>query len=104
MPQQDAVLAMTGGIDAFDAQAPLDLVWEFLLPAMGSEQLEDTVSHRRLREKLAGLSLPPVQGKSSSPIATRISGRTYKADSNDLHIQPISLHFPYSHCPAPLQP
>jgi len=37
MLEQDAVLAMTGGIDAFDAQAPLDLVWEILLPAMGSE-------------------------------------------------------------------
>ncbi len=98
MPEQDAVLAMTGGIDIFDAQEPLDLVWEFLLPAMGTEQLEDTVSHRRLREKLSGLSLPPVQGKSDSPIATRISGRAYKVDSNDLNIQTIALDFTDSCC------
>jgi CubicO group peptidase (beta-lactamase class C family) len=98
MPQQDAVLAMTGGIDVFDAQEPLDLVWEFLLPAMGTEQLEDTVSHRRLRAKLSGLSLSPVQGKADSPIVTRISGRTYQVDPNDLNIQTIALHFTDSDC------
>jgi CubicO group peptidase (beta-lactamase class C family) len=98
MPEQDAVLAITGGIDIFDAQEPLDLIWEFLLPAMGIRQLEDTVSHRRLREKLSGLSLPPVQGKFDSPIATRISGRTYKVDSNDLNIQAIALDFTDANC------
>src|SRR5260221_6624695 len=98
MPEQDAVLAITGGIDFLDSQEPLDLVWEFLLPAMGTEHLEDTVSHHRLREKLSGLSLPPVQGKSDSPIATRISGRAYKVDSNDLNIQTIALDFTDSDC------
>src|SRR5260221_1123986 len=98
MPEQDAVLAITSGIDFFDSQEPLDLVWEFLLPAMGSEQLEDTVSHRRLSENLSGLSLPPVQGKADSPIATGISGRAYKVDSNDLNIQSIALDFTDSDC------
>jgi CubicO group peptidase (beta-lactamase class C family) len=99
MPEQDAVLAMTGGIDVFDTEEPLDLVWELLLPAMGREPLgEDTVSYRRLSEKLSGLSLSPVQGKFDSPIARRISGRTYKVDSNDLNIQAIALDFTDSGC------
>ncbi len=34
MPEQDAVLAITSGLD--DMQAVLNLVWEHLLPAMGS--------------------------------------------------------------------
>src|SRR5262249_46239908 len=52
MPEQDAVLAMTGGIDFLDSQVPLDLIWEMLLPAMGTEPLsEEPVSRVRLSEK-----------------------------------------------------
>ena len=32
MPEQDAVLAITSGLDIFDSQQPLNLVWEMLLP------------------------------------------------------------------------
>lgn len=98
MPEQDAVLAITSGIDFFDSQETLDLVWEFLLPAMATGQLEDTVSARRLRDKLSSLSFPPVQGKFDSPMAARVSGRTYKVDSNDLNIQTIALDFTDSCC------
>jgi len=99
MPEQDAVLAMTGGIDIFDAQEPLDLVWELLLPAMGIVPLhEDSVTHRRLGETLAGLRLPPTQGKFDSPLATRVSGRTYTVNPNDLNIQTIALNFTDSGC------
>src|SRR6185436_19027456 len=34
MPEQDAVLVMTGGMDVFDMQPPLDMLWEILLPSM----------------------------------------------------------------------
>jgi CubicO group peptidase (beta-lactamase class C family) len=104
MPEQDAVLAMTSGIDIFDAQGPLDLVWELLLPAMGTAPLaEDAVSHRRLSEKLSSLNFPPVQGKVDSPLATQISGRTYKVDPNDLNIQTIALSFTDSGCTIHLE-
>ncbi|MCC7451532.1 MAG: serine hydrolase [Anaerolineae bacterium] len=104
LPEQDAVLAMTGGIDIFDAQEPLDLVWELLLPAMGTASLdEDSVAHRRLGETLADLQLPPVQGTVDSPLATRVSGRTYTVASNDLHIQTIALNFTDSGCVVHLE-
>ncbi len=99
MPEQDAVLAMTGGIDFLDSQGTLDLVWELLLPAIGGGPLsEDTASRRRLIEKCSGLNLPPVQDKTDSPVARQISGRTYKVDSNALNIQAIALDFTGSSC------
>lgn len=99
MPEHDAVFAMTGGIDLFDSQEPLDLVWELLLPAMERAPLaHDAVAYGRLSEKLSSLSLPPVQGRSDSPVAGRISGRLYRVDANELDIQTIALDFSDSGC------
>src|SRR5690606_30532407 len=48
MPEQEAVLAITGGVDVFDMQRPLDLFWEIVLPAMGRDRLdEDIVTQHR---------------------------------------------------------
>lgn len=92
LPEQDAVLAMTGGIDLFDAQLPLNLVWDLLLPAMGQGSLaEESGEAQRLAEKLAGLALLPVQGQATSPIASLVAGRTYRVDGNDLQIESIAL-------------
>jgi CubicO group peptidase (beta-lactamase class C family) len=104
MPEQAAVLAMTGGIDFLDSQKPLDLVWELLLPAMGEGPLsEDPGSRRHLSEKLSSLSLPLVQDKNDSPVARQISGRTYQVDSNVLNIQTITLDFTASGCIVSLE-
>lgn len=97
MPEQDAVLAMTGGLE--DMQVPLNLVWEHLLPAMKAAPLaDDPSSQQALQQKLASLTLPPPQGQSSSPIAASISGREYKIEPNDLNIDAISLEFTESGC------
>ncbi len=80
MPEQDAVLAMTGGMG--DMQKPLDLVWEQLLPAMSAGALpEDCGSQEALRGKLTGLALAPVQGAMKG--AVKGSGRTYVLDRNE---------------------
>ncbi len=93
MPEQDAVLAITGGIDAFDSQQPLNLAWEFLLPAMSQERLaEDSPSLRRLRGKLSSLVLPPAQGKVTSPVASQVAGRMYHLDDNELKLETIALY------------
>ena len=94
MPEQDAVLAITGGIGLEGMQKPLDLVWELLLPALGSAPLaDDAASERRLAETLSGLALRPVQGLADSPGAARLSGRTYRVDANMLKVETISLNF-----------
>lgn len=95
MPEQDAVLAITGGIDVFDMQHPLDVVWEKLLPAMCPDALpDDDAVHAALVKKLSGLSLPPVQGQTTSQVFDRL----YKVDANELNIETISLNFSESGC------
>lgn len=93
MPEQDAVLAITGGMDVFDAPLPLNLVWDLLLPAMRDESLaEASAEADRLGEKLSALTLPPVRGESTSPVAAQVVGRTYAIDANELGIETIALH------------
>ncbi|MCB9453944.1 MAG: serine hydrolase [Anaerolineaceae bacterium] len=94
MPEQNAILAMTGGIDIFDMQQPLNLIWDILLPAMGPDPLpKDSVAQDALSKKLLGLNLIPVQGRAESPIASQISGRTYITDGNELGIRTIAFDF-----------
>jgi CubicO group peptidase (beta-lactamase class C family) len=97
MPEQDAVIAITGGLG--DMQQPLNLVWDILLPAMQGETLpEDAEAQGRLAKKLSSLNHAPVQGKTSSPLAAKVSGQTYQFDSNDLRLETISLNFDESGC------
>lgn len=99
MPQRDAVLAITAGLDIFDMQQPLELVWAMLLPAMGSEPLaDDPPSHRQLTGKLSSLMLPPVQGQATSPLVRQISQRTYRVDANEQKIETIRFSFSESAC------
>jgi CubicO group peptidase (beta-lactamase class C family) len=99
MPEQDAVLAITGGLDVFDAQQPLDLVWKILLPAMGTNPLPDNAAAQTaLATKLSSLAIPPVQGQAVSPIASQVSGRTYRVDANELMLETIGLDFTEAGC------
>lgn len=99
MPEQDVVIAITGGTDVFDAQQPLDLIWEILLPAMQSQPLpEDASAHTALTEKLSSLIVTPVQGQSTSSIASQISGRTYRFDANELKLEALILSFTEGGC------
>lgn len=93
MPGQDAVLAMTGGVDLFDMQRPLELVWDLLLPAMGSAAMpEDADAERALRDKLADLRFAPVPGEADPPLASQLTGRTYAMDGNSLGIEALGLN------------
>jgi CubicO group peptidase (beta-lactamase class C family) len=92
MPEQDAVLAITSGLD--NMQAVLDLVWEHLLPAMQAEPLPaDAGAHAVLTERLASLTLCPPSGAAISPLAAQVSGQTYHFDSNEPGITTIQLDF-----------
>lgn len=99
MPEQDAVLAMTSGIDVFDMQQPLNLIWDMLLPAMHAGSLhDDATAHTNLVDKLNNLSVLPVAGEAGSPIATQVSGRTYAADANELELKTIGFKFAETTC------
>jgi hypothetical protein len=99
MPEQDAVLAITGGMDVFDMQQPLNLVWNLLLPAMRDEPLaEDAAFQQRLSEKLSNLAHLPVQGQAASLMSSQVSGQTYTVDVNEMGIETITLTFTESSC------
>jgi CubicO group peptidase (beta-lactamase class C family) len=97
MPEQDAVIAITG--ESNNLQGEVDLVWEHLLPAMKESPLPaDRQSHDRLQQTLASLALTPPHGQPTSPTAARVSGKTFKIDSNDLGLQSASFAFQKDAC------
>lgn len=91
MPEQDAVLAVTGGMPK--NYELFTIIWENLLPAMDNEPLsEDNPSYDVLKNKLSHLAIAPVQGQATSPIAVDVSGRAYKPNDNAWHIETIILN------------
>lgn len=94
MPEQEAVLAVTSGLD--DMQAVLNLVWKHLLPAMQQATLpENPAAHQALVQKLGALEIGPVQGKGNqdSPVARQVSGKKYLFDENDRQLKSLSFDF-----------
>ena len=92
MPEQNAVLAMIGGVQ--NMQTVLDKVWEHLLPAMQPEALPaDSQAYNELCDKLSVLSLPLPNGGASSPSAEQWSGKIYKLESNHLKFESAAIQF-----------
>lgn len=80
LPEQDAVLAMTGGL--VEMQPVLDLVWEHLLPGFRPAPLAgDAPAQAALHAKLAGLVLPVPPGEVVSPLAAEIERQVYRIAS-----------------------
>jgi hypothetical protein len=97
MPEQQAVVAIT--CETSNMQEELNLVWDFLLPAMSDHALPaDGASQENLRQKLAALALPLAAGQAEAPLAAKISGKTFKTDSNPSGAQSVSLRFQDGSC------
>jgi CubicO group peptidase (beta-lactamase class C family) len=92
MPEQDAVIAITAGSD--NLQGILDVVWEYLLPAMKEGSLPpDDAGLELLHQKQQGLAISYVAGEESSPLAADISGKVYQLEENIRSIKSISFNF-----------
>lgn len=96
MPEQDAVLAITSGLN--DMQGVLNLVWQFLLPAMSGEPLPSAETSAAFEEKLAALALVPPQMRSYSPAASSVSGKRYEMDDNEDRVKAVLLTFEKDGC------
>jgi hypothetical protein len=92
LPEQDAVVAITSGVG--NMQSVMDLVWDKLLPAMSSGALPENVANQRaLKTKLAALTVRVPSGRTTTALASRISGRWYALTENDRSIRAIALDF-----------
>ncbi|MBN1921323.1 MAG: serine hydrolase [Anaerolineae bacterium] len=102
LPEQDAVLALTGGMA--DMQTALTLVWKHLLPGFTAEALpENAAAQGLLSTRLAALALPPQAGAATMPIASAVSGRRYTLEANPLGSRSITLRFEDGGCQLSLR-
>jgi hypothetical protein len=92
LPDQDAVLAITSGLD--ELQPVLDLVWETLLPAFSAGSLPpDAAAQPELSRRLAGLAYLPPHGGATSPLAAGLAGKTFPLGGNDLGADAAEFEF-----------
>jgi CubicO group peptidase (beta-lactamase class C family) len=92
MEKQDAVVAITSGTQ--DLAGVMNLVWEHILPALQSEPLPaDTAGVTTLRQKLAGLTLPPQAGEATKPLAAQVSGKRYVFPANAAKLESVVVEF-----------
>jgi CubicO group peptidase (beta-lactamase class C family) len=96
MPDQDAVIAITSGVD--DMQAVLNNVWEHLLPAMQPAPLpENEALQIKLEQALQALSIPVHAGARTSSSDGALNGKTYRIAPNPQKIESIQFTFD-GHC------
>jgi hypothetical protein len=97
MPDQDAVLAITA--EAFDMQNEIDLIWQYLFPALKKEKLaENSALAATLNKRLSSLSLPLPATTDASETSSQISGKTYAFETNDKHLQSMSFQLKENVC------
>ncbi len=93
LPEQDTVIAITSGVG--NMQAVLDLVWDKLLPAIGSDKLpENPTANQQLVDRLKKLQLPGAKGTTTTALATKLAGKEFKFDSNEQKIESLLVTAP----------
>lgn len=91
LPEQDAVIAITA--ETPDMQEEINLVWEYLLPAMHKDQLPIKPENNAiLRKKLSSLALP-LPAKTALPLTPGILNKTFLLEENEKHIQSLTFNF-----------
>jgi CubicO group peptidase (beta-lactamase class C family) len=99
MPDQDAVIAVT--CETPDMQGEINLVWQYLLPAMRAGALPaNPAADEALKNHLANLSLAPLP--QTAAVGT-LDGKTYNFAENALQIKSITLKQDAGMCRAVIQ-
>jgi len=91
MPEQDAVLTITGGVG--DMQTVLTLVWEHLLPALYAPDPlpPDERAQSALQQTLNGLTLPPPSGQPATSQAHPLWGIRYALEANMFGVDGVTF-------------
>jgi CubicO group peptidase (beta-lactamase class C family) len=97
MPDQDAVFAATAGVG--DMQAVLNLVWEILLPSMGTAPLpEEPDAARQLRSQLGALALSPAADAGPQALEQSLNGKEYVFQPQAEGLQSFAVRFEDGAC------
>ena len=97
MPEQDAVIAITS--ESPSMQGEMDLIWDSLLPAMKENALApDKNPQARLKKTLSSLALSLPVGQRSSTTAGKISGKSFKLETNEGCVEGVSFRFKTDAC------
>jgi len=92
MPEQDAVLAITSGVD--NMQAVLDLVWAHLLPNLGTEALvPNDADCNALQSELSSLSwdAPTHPAQPSASVQAELPGKWTVTDETPQGMHAVAL-------------
>jgi CubicO group peptidase (beta-lactamase class C family) len=96
-PDHDAVLAVTAAIDG--SKKLLPIVWKhFPVSFDASTTHPAATSDARLRKTTAGLRLLPELAPSASPVAARVSGRTFNIEPNEDEVTAVRFDFSAHRC------
>jgi CubicO group peptidase (beta-lactamase class C family) len=102
MPELDAVMAITS--ESADLQGELNLVWDYILPAIKNEKLkEDKASLAKLQERIKALALPLPENKPTLASMQTIHAKTFEAAPNASHIKGYVFQFDQGVCHFTLQ-
>jgi CubicO group peptidase (beta-lactamase class C family) len=99
LPDKDAVVVLTA--NAQNTQKEMDLVWNYLLPAIKSDKplANDAASFSELQKRTSSLVIPPSSSQSkSSSLESRISGKTIEFQQNTNGIKEMKLVFSSNTC------
>lgn len=92
LPEQQAVIAITSGVDAM--QPVLNLVWQHLLPALQKSPLpEDATAHQALAQHSSQLNLLPPSAQPTSELAKSVSKIVYQVEPNPVRVSTLAFDF-----------
>lgn len=95
LPEHDAVLAITSAIDG--SKNLLPIVWKHF-PAAFDGAKASPADAATLGARTAELRLLPAMSPTSSPVAERISGRTFSVDTNEDEVQSVRFDYTTDRC------
>ncbi|MFF2447525.1 serine hydrolase domain-containing protein [Neobacillus sp. NPDC058068] len=97
LPEQDAVVIITSGTN--DGDAVLNLIWEYLLPAMMEGPLPvDDKANAMLNNQLNQLMIDTPKWIKASSLAESVTNNVYKMNADKSGIREVSFHFKTDSC------
>lgn len=96
-PELDAVVAITS--ESINTKDTMQIVWDVLLPEMKEASLpKNTTAQNQLIGELKALRYEPPKINTRSAIASKISGKEFRLDSNPFNTKSVTFTFANDTC------